>query len=133
MATHSRRTAAIDLIRVAVYTSFHHFWLLDRQGTRQCPRCRRPCPLGLPPRWPSGKAYASRAADLCSIPVFTVELFPGRDISVTSNLVLEWLPCLAPDSIVSSLRLVGSVSAYCDWVRSLICNFYLNVAASTTV
>ena len=35
-----------------------------------------------PLQWYSGKAYASRAANLGSVLVFTVELFPGRVIPI---------------------------------------------------
>ena len=63
------------------------------------------------------KASASRAADLGSIPIFEVELFPDKEVPVTSKLVLQWLPCQAPDVKGSVLGLVGLVSVYCDWVR----------------
>ena len=36
------------------------------------------------------KASASREADLGSIPAFTVGIFPGRVIPVTSKLALQW-------------------------------------------
>ena len=36
---------------------------------------------------------------------------------MTSTLVLRWLPCQAPGLIDSVLRLVGSVSVYCDWAK----------------
>ena len=57
-------------------------------------------------------------------------IFLGRVIPVTQKLALQWLPCQAPDVIGSTLGLVGPVSVY--WlgeVESLICNFYLSVAA----
>ena len=71
----------------------------------------------LPPRWPSGKASASRAADLGSITTFAVDPFPGRVTPVTEKLALQWLPCQAPGVIGSALGLTGSVPSYCDWVR----------------
>ena len=43
-----------------------------------------------PSLWPSGKASASRTADLGSISAFAVDLFPGRIMPVTSKLVLQW-------------------------------------------
>ena len=42
------------------------------------------------------KANAKKSGDLGSIPVFTVDLFPGRVIPVTLELVLHWLPCQGP-------------------------------------
>ena len=84
-----------------------------------------------PPRWPSGKASASRAED----PGFESRL--RRDFSGVESyqwlkkLALQWIPCQAPDVIGSALGPVGPVSVYCDWVRwkVLVCNFYLSVAA----
>ena len=73
--------------------------------------------LSLPPRWPSGKASASRAED----PGFESRL--RRDFSEVESyqwlkkLALHWLPCQAPGVIGSALGLVGPVSVYCDWVR----------------
>ena len=90
----------------------------------------------LPPLWPGGKTSARRAgerdrtplyprgsvvkesapsaADLGSIPAFSVVLFRGRVIPVTSKLALQWLPCQAPGVIGSALGLVGPVSVYVD-------------------
>ena len=65
--------------------------------------------LSGPPRWPSGKASASRAED----PGF----FQGGIIPVTQKLALQWLPCQAPGVIGSVLGLAGVVSVYCEWVR----------------
>ena len=47
----------------------------------------------------------------------------------------KWLPCQAPGVIGSVLGLAGPLSVYCDWVRwkSLVCNFYLSVAARKIV
>ena len=71
-----------------------------------------------PPRWPSGKASASRAED----PGFESRLRPdffGVEyvIPVTPKLALQWIPCQAPGVIGSALGLVGPVSVYCEWVR----------------
>ena len=56
------------------------------------------------------KASASRAGDLFSIPALSLgDFFPGRVISVTSKLVLQWLPCQAPGDTGSALGLVGPV------------------------
>ena len=44
--------------------------------------------------------------------------FPRAAFSpVTSKLVLQWLPCVAPGVIGSALGLVDAVSVYCDLVR----------------
>ena len=78
---------------------------------RRPPRDRRP------PRWPSGKASASRAEG----PGFESRLrrvfFRGRVTLVTFKLALQWLPCQSSGVFVSALELVGPVSVYCDWVR----------------
>ena len=55
--------------------------------------------LGSNPLYPRGsvvKESAPSAVDLGSIPSFSVVLFPGRVIPVTSKLALQWLPCQAP-------------------------------------
>ena len=70
-----------------------------------------------PPRWPSGKASASRAADLGSIPALAVDLIPGRVTPVAKTLELQRLPCLAFGSIGSALGLIGPVSVYSDGMR----------------
>ena len=70
-----------------------------------------------PPRWPSGKAPASRAENTGFKSRLHRDFFRGRVIPVTPKLVLQWLPCQAPGVIGSSLELVGPVSVYCDWVR----------------
>ena len=44
-----------------------------------------------PPRWPSGKASASKAADLGSIPVLAVNLCPRQVFPATSKSVLQRL------------------------------------------
>ena len=49
--------------------------------------------------WLSGKASASRAADLGSIPAFAVDLFPVRVIPVTSELVFQWILCHVPKRV----------------------------------
>ena len=64
-----------------------------------------------------GQASDSRAADLASIPVFAVDLFPGRVIPLTSEWVLHWLPFQEPGIMGLALGLVSLVSVYCDWVR----------------
>ena len=48
---------------------------------------------------------------------FALDLFPGRDMPVTSLLVLQWIPSQAPGVIGSALGLVGPESVYCDWLR----------------
>ena len=53
--------------------------------------------------------------------------------SQTQKLVLQWLPCQATGITGSAPGLVDPVSVY--WLSetdSLICNFYLSVAAHTT-
>ena len=69
-----------------------------------------------PPRWPSGKASASRAED----PGFEFRLrqdFFGLSHTSDSYIALQWLPCQASGIVGSALGLVGPVSVYCDWVR----------------
>ena len=79
-------------------------------------------------------ASASRAADPGLNPALSVGILPGRDIPVTSKLALQWLPCQAPGDIGSVLGLVGSVRILnLGEVESLICNFYLSVAARALV
>ena len=51
-----------------------------------------------------------KVVDLGSIPPFTMDLFPGRTIPVTSTLVLKWLPCQAHGVVRSALGLVDLVS-----------------------
>ena len=72
------------------------------------------------PRWPSGKASASRAEDPGFESRLRRDFFRGRVIPVTSKLALQWLPCQAPGVIGSALGLVGPVSVYCDWVRWIV-------------
>ena len=90
---------------------------------RAIPAYTRPCPrrvtvgCGGPPRWPSGKASASRAEDPRFESRLRRDFFRGRVIPVTQKLALQWLPCQAPGVIGSALGLVGPVSVYCDWVR----------------
>ena len=80
---------------------------------------QRVFPLCLrPPRWPSGKASASRAED----PGFESRL--RRDFFGVESYqwlpyqsALQWLPYQAPGVIGSALGLVGPVSVYSDWVR----------------
>ena len=71
---------------------------------------------GITPCLPS----TSRAADLGSIPAFSVGIFPRQIIPVTYKLALQCLPCQAPGMIGPALGLVGPVSAYSDWVRKKI-------------
>ena len=73
------------------------------------------------------KASASRGAD---------PGFNSRFLWVESyQLALQWLPCPVPGIIGSALGLVDLVSVYCDLMRdqSLMCNFYLSVAAHKIV
>ena len=49
------------------------------------------------------------------------------------KLIVQWLPCQAPGTIRSALGLVCLVSVHCDRVGQKVCNFYLSVAACTTV
>ena len=63
------------------------------------------------------KALASTAEDPGFESRFAPGFFRGRVIPATSKLALQWLACQAPGVIGSVLRLVGPVSAYCDWVR----------------
>ena len=64
--------------------------------------------FSLPPRWPSGKASASRAEDPGFESRWSRDFFLGRVIPVTSKLALQWLPCLAPGVTGSALGLVGT-------------------------
>ena len=73
-------------------------------------------PVGTPPRWPSGKASASRAEDPGFESRLPRKLFRGRVIPVSQKLTLQWLLCQAPGVIGSALGLVGPVSVYCDLV-----------------
>ena len=62
------------------------------------------------------KASASREED----PGFKSRLrqyFFGSSHTSDLKLALQWLPCQAPGVLGSVLGLVGSVSAYWDWVR----------------
>ena len=74
--------------------------------------CNSPVLTHTLPRWPSGKASASRAANQGSIPAFALDLCPGPGIPV-----LHWLPCQAPGVMAPALGLVGPVSVHCDRVR----------------
>ena len=90
-----------------------------------------PSPPPLPPAHLAGpvvKASASRA--WVRIPL-APRFFRGRVTPVTSKLALQWLPCQAPGVLGSVLGLVGPVSL--GEVESLICNFYLSVAARKIV
>ena len=71
----------------------------------------------VPPRWPSGKASASRAEETGFESRLRLDFLGGRVIPATQKLALQWLPCQAPGFIGSALELVGPVSVYCDWVR----------------
>ena len=64
----------------------------------------------IPPRWPGGKASASRTTDLGSNPAFAVQFCPVEFGTPVANL---------PDAGVleSELGLVGLVSVYFDWVK----------------
>ena len=73
------------------------------------------------------KRSASRVAGLGSIPTFSVGIFRGRVIPVTSKLALQWLPCQAPGAGTGW----PNVGILClGEIESVICNFYLSVAAS---
>ena len=49
---------------------------------------------------------------------------------MTLKLVLQWLPCQAPGVIVSVWDWSAGVSMLClGEMESLVCNFYLSVAA----
>ena len=75
-------------------------------------------PHHIPPRWPGGKASASRAEGPGSNPGHLLWDFYGvESLPVTKTLARQWLPCQAPGVIGSALALVGPVSVYCDWLR----------------
>ena len=84
-----------------------------------------------PPWWLSGKASVWTAEDVGSSLALPLGLFPGRDIPVTSQLVLKWLSRKVPRVLGSELGLVGPVSAYCGLgeIASLICDYYLSLTA----
>ena len=93
-------------------------WLLVENGPFSATMVeRRPLsvsgPVSTSPRWPRGKASASRAED----PGFESRL--RRDFFGVESYqwLQQWLPCQAPGVIGSALGLVGPVSVYCDWVR----------------
>ena len=81
------------------------------------------------------KASALRAVDPGFGSQLRREFFGSSHTNDLKKLALQWLLCQAPGDIGSALRLVGLVSVYCDWVRveTLICNFYLSVAAHKNV
>ena len=59
-------------------------------------------------------------------------IYPGRVIPVTSKLAFQWLPCQASGVIGSTLGLVGTVAAYCDWVRKKVGDLqFLSQCSST--
>ena len=66
----------------------------------------------LPPRWPSGKAFSSRAVYQGSIPAVAVNLFRNRVILLTGKMVVQWLSGQAASVMRSALGLVGPVSVY---------------------
>ena len=72
------------------------------------------------PRWPSGKASASRAED----PEFESRLcrdfFGIESYQWLKNWHSSGYPAKAPGVIGSALGLVGLVSVYCDWVRKKV-------------
>ena len=93
-----------------------------------------PCPTRL--CGPSGKVSASRAADLGSIPAFSLWLSLGRVIPVTWRLIFQWLLCQMLGIIGSALALVGPIYVSILWLgekASLICNFYLSMPAGTII
>ena len=69
---------------------------------------------------PVVKVSTSTVAYLGSISAFALRIFLGRVIPVTYKLLLQWLPCQAPDEIGSVLGLVGPVSVYCECVRQKV-------------
>ena len=82
-----------------------------------------------------GKASVSGAADLGSIPAFTVDPFPGRVISVTERLAVQGLPARR----LTQKGQRGNWLARCQYterqkgkMESLICNFFLSVASCNT-
>ena len=91
--------------------------------------------LLLPPRWPNGKASASRAEDPGFESRLCRDFFRGRVIPVTQKLALQSLPCQAPGVIgVSSGTCRPGVSIlWLGEVESWICSFYLGVAAREIV
>ena len=89
----------------------------------------------IPPRWTSGKASVSWAADLSSIPAFVADLFPGWVIPVI-YMVLQWLLCQPPGVTGSALGLVARCQCSTLWLgkrESLIYNFCLSVTAQRIV
>ena len=63
------------------------------------------------------------------------QIFSGSSHTSDLKLALQWLPCQAPGVIGSVLGLVGpvSVNLWLGEMESLICNFYLSVAARQIV
>ena len=49
------------------------------------------------------------------IPLFAVDLIPGRVIPVAWKLALQWLLCQSLGILGSALGLVG-LSVHCDWM-----------------
>ena len=83
------------------------------------------------PCWCSGKVSASIAADLGPIPTFVMDLLPGRVIPVAKNLAAMAGPwshrvSAGPDRPGVGIQKLGET-------ESLICNFYLSVAAHTII
>ena len=63
------------------------------------------------------KASTYIEIDPGSIPAFPMVFFPGRVIPEAERLVLQCLPCQAPDDMESRLGQVGLMSVYLEWVR----------------
>ena len=77
--------------------------------------------LFAPPRWPSGKVSALRAADLGSIPDYRRGSFARSSHTSDFKIGTEWLPRQALGvQTGSALGLAGPVSVYCDWVRQKV-------------
>ena len=87
------------------------------------------------PWWPSGKASASRAAGLGSIPAFPVGLFSS--LSNTSDIIIGILVATLPGSWHHWVNIGTSwLGVNILWqveIASLICSFCLSVAACTIV
>ena len=75
-----------------------------------------PCPSSTPPRWPRGKVSASRAAELCSIPGFAVDLFQVKSY----QWLKHWYSSGYPDRLLvlwgQRWDWLPPVSVCCDWV-----------------
>ena len=88
----------------------------------------------VPPRWPSGKAVASRAAYMGSIPAFAVDLFSR--VSQTTGIKTGTLGSTLPGAwryrVNDGTGWPGVCTLWLGKIESLICNVYLSVAVLTT-